>query len=560
MSDFDQPRGWERGRTSSEEQSLVRYYRILRERWWVVLVCTVLALVAAFVYVKAAPKTYQAQAEMSVTAISAQSGVLETLPGVLKQSGDPTEDLLTAASYVTTLNVAQAVVHSLNLKMTAGEALGDISASPIGQAGLVGVVASASSPQLAQSLATAFMRQTIATTTNTMHASINQQLPILQKQLAAIPPALRSSSTTQANISQLQLLLPVSNPTLGVVSSAALPTSPSSPKTKLTLIAGLFAGLLIGIGVAFGMHALDPRLRHEDQLRQRLDIPILARIPRERRRGPLPMLPTELSVTSREGYRTLRTTLTLREPATSTRAYLVTGSSPAEGKSTTALSLAVSLAQGGRRVILIEADLRKPTFARTLGLTSYYGTEQVLIGELELASALEVVRVETTSMRVLAAHHSGVAIADRLSSATVRKLINDAKAMADDVVIDSPPLTEVLDALPFAQYADEVLIVARLGHSRVKGLIELDDLLAQHNVVRSGIVLVGDTEHARRYYYAPDPKDKTQDEIALAPSRFRGRAELARPDPERREAPDGRQDPERRQGPDGRQDPERLES
>jgi capsular exopolysaccharide synthesis family protein len=534
MSDFDQRRGWERGRANSEEQSLVRYYRILRERWWVVLACTILALVAAGVYVETASKSYQAQAKMSVNAISSQQGgVLESLGGVLKQSGDPTEDLLTAASYVTTLTVAQAVVNTQHLHMSPETALSDISASPIGQAGLVGIVATASSPQLAQSLATGFMRQTIATTSNTMHASINQLLPILRGQLATIPLSQRSTSTTAASIDQLQLLAPASNPTLNVVSPAALPTSPSSPKTKLTLIAGLFAGLLIGVGVAFAMHALDPRLRHEDQLRERLNIPILARIPRERRRGPLPLLPTELSVTSREGYRTLRTTLTLRDPTRSSGVYLVTGSSPAEGKSTTALSLAVSLAHGGRRVILIEADLRKPTFARALGLTSYYGTEQVLIGEVELGNALEVVRLETTSMRVLAAHHSGVAIADRLSSAIVSKLITSAKAMADDVVIDSPPLTEVIDALPFAQQADEVLIVARLGHSRIKRVMELDDLLAQHNVIRSGIVLIGDTDHARQYYYAPDPKDKTQDEIALAPSRFRGRPEPARQDPER---------------------------
>jgi succinoglycan biosynthesis transport protein ExoP len=533
MSDFGQPRGWERGRASSEEQSLVRYYRILRERWWVVLICTILAVVAAAVYVETASKTYQAQAELEVSPASPNSTVLSTLP-VLVSSGDPTEDVLTGASYVTTLPVAIAVVQSLGLKMSPSDALGHISASPIGQAGLVAVQATASSPQLAQRLASAFAAQTVTVSTTNMHKAIAAELPLLQQQVSAQPRSQAYGSGGEGQtLDLLQQLMRQNNPTLRTIAPAVLPTSPSSPKTKLTLIAGLFAGLLIGVGVAFAMHALDPRLRNEDQLRQRLDIPILARIPRERRRGPLPMLPTELSVTSREGYRTLRTTLTLRDPTKSSGVYLVTGSSPAEGKSTTALSLAVSLAHGGRRVILIEADLRKPTFARTLGLTSYYGTEQVLIGEVELANALEVVRLETTSMRVLAAHHSGVAIADRLSSAIVSKLITDAKAMADDVVIDSPPLTEVIDALPFAQHADEVLIVARVGHSRIRRLVELDDLLAQHHVVRTGIVLIGETEHARQYYYAPDPKDKTQDEIALAPSRFRGRPEPARQDPER---------------------------
>jgi polysaccharide biosynthesis transport protein len=535
MSDFDQLRGWERGRGVSDEQSLVRYYRILRERWWVVVACTILAVVAALVYVKTAPKTYQAQAVMEVQAASPTNTVLSTLP-VLLQTGDPTEDVLTGASYVTTIPVATAVVHALNLKISPSSALGDISSSPIGQASLVAVVATSSSPQLAASLATEFVRQTIITTTATMHATIATELPLLQKQLLTIPPNQRNASALAQTIDEYQLLQTENNPTLRSQAPAAVPTSPSSPKTKLTLIAGLFAGLLLGIGGVFAMHALDPRLRQEEQLRARLDIPILARIPRDRRRGALPMLPTELSVTSREGYRTLRTTLTLRRPANSSGAYLVTGSSPSEGKSTTALSLAVSLAQGGRRVILIEADFRKPTFARTLGLTAYYGTEQVLIGEVELPSALEIVRLESTSIRVLAAHHSGVTIADRLSSAIVRKLITNAKAIADDVVIDSPPLTEVIDALPFAQYADEVLIVARLGHSRINRLVELDDLLAQQGVVRSGIVLIGETHHARQYYYAPDPED--QEALVLAPSRSRSsrRVEPTPQDPGRMES------------------------
>jgi polysaccharide biosynthesis transport protein len=293
-SDFD--RGWERARGSSDEQSLLRYYRVLRERWWVVVACTVLALLIAGVYVNVASKSYQAQAEMSVSAASPQDTVVANLPGLLKQSGDPTEDLLTAASYVTTLSVAQAVVQSLHLNISPSTALSYVSASPIGQAGLVAVVASAPSPKLAQSLATGFMNETIATTTNTMHAAINKVLPILNSQLLSFPSGQRSTSTTAATVDELKLLQTESNPTLGVVTPAALPTGPSSPKTKLALIAGLFAGLLLGVGGAFAMYAFDPRLRTESQIRERLDTPILARIPKERRRGSLPLLPTELSV------------------------------------------------------------------------------------------------------------------------------------------------------------------------------------------------------------------------------------------------------------------------
>jgi succinoglycan biosynthesis transport protein ExoP len=532
MQDIGRGQGRDRSRSGSEEQSLVRYYQTLRERRWLIVACTVLALVAAGVYVKVATRTYQATAEMEVQAASPDEAVLSTLP-VLRQTGDPTEDVLTGASYVTTLTVATAVVHALHLKMSPSAALGDISSSPIGQASLVAVVASASSPQLAQSLANEFVQQTIVTTTATMHAQINAELPLLQTQLLTIPPNQRSTSALDQTIEEYQLLQKQPNPTLVSQAPAALPTSPSSPKTKLTLIAGLFAGLLLGVGAAFAFHALDPRLRREEQLRDLLDLPVLARIPRERKRSTLPLLPTDLSIAAQEGFRTLRTTITARGSSGESNSYLVTGSAPAEGKSTTAISLALAFAQGGRRVILIEADLRKPTFATVFGLKSFYGVEQVLIGEVDLAHALEPVRLDGTSMRVLAAHQSGAELADRMSFAIVRKLINDAKSQADVVVIDSPPLTEVIDALPFAQLADEVVIVARLDYSRLNRLVELDELLSQHGAAASGLVLVGETQR-RQYYYASVPTDRPIEPPPRRSSRpaADGR-ELPAPQPER---------------------------
>ena len=101
------------GPSGSEDQSLARYWRVLRERVWVIVACTVLVFLAAVVYVKVAPRTYQAQAEMEVQAAGAGDAVLSALP-VLHQTGDPTEDVLTGASLVTTQPVAKAVVQSLS--------------------------------------------------------------------------------------------------------------------------------------------------------------------------------------------------------------------------------------------------------------------------------------------------------------------------------------------------------------------------------------------------------------------------------------------------------------
>jgi len=488
-------------RPTAEGESLTRYIGVLRERIWLIVGCTVLVFAVAAIYVKVAPRTYQAEAEMEVQPSNPADAVLSALP-VLHQSGDPTEDVLTGASLVTTPHVADSVVSALHLKISPQAALGDISATPIGQAGLVAVQATTSSPKLSQRLATAFVNQTIAVSTGQMHSAIAAEIPDLKTQLAGIPAGQRyGPGSLGAQLDELEQLSRQPDPTLVLESAAALPASPSSPRTKLTLVAGLLGGLLLGIGVAFGLHAIDPRLRREEQLRELFGTPVLARVRRERRRKRMsPLFPHDLSLASQEGYRTLRTTLSARGSSSESRAYLVTGSGPGEGKSTTAISLAVALAQTGASVILLEADLRRPTFADAFALQDFSGIEQVLGEEVSLLAALTPIVIDGTAVRLLAAHQSAAGFAARLSYDHVRRLVNSARAIADFVVIDSPPLTAVIDALPFAQVSDEIVIVARINQSRLNKLIELDDLLHQHGRQASGFVVVGATQRSQSSY------------------------------------------------------------
>jgi polysaccharide biosynthesis transport protein len=493
------------GRSSPDEQGFKRYYRTILDHIWLVIACVVIAVGAAAAYVETATRQYQASAEMLANPVTSDSSTLG-LP-LLQASSDPTRDTLTAASLITTPQVATAVVRALGLNMSPTSLLGHVTATPIGDSNLISVQAQWTSAAQAQRVANEFTTQVIATRTAALHAAIGNILPGLISQLDALPPADRSGSALSPQIGQLEQLRNAADPTITLAASAGLPSGPVTPKTKLSLLAGLLGGLILGVGAAFARQALDPHLKREEQLRDLFDLPILGRIPRERkrRRPASPLLPTELSPRSEEGYRTLRTMLTSRKSA-STPAYLITGSSPGEGKTTSAISLADALAQGGSRVILIEADLRRPRIAETLGLTPAYGTEDVMISGVELEDALVTRRFGSMPVRVLAVRNPGIDVANRLSFGVAQHLVRKAKAIADYVVIDSPPLIAVGDALPLALVADEILIVAQFGVSKLGKLAELHDLLVDHGSQPTGMILIGQSpSRLDAYdYYAPN--------------------------------------------------------
>jgi succinoglycan biosynthesis transport protein ExoP len=488
--------------TGAENQGFRSYLQVLRERIWLVLACVVIATGAAVAYVETAPKEYTAQAQMLVSPVPSDNATLFDLP-VLHGSNDPTQDVLTASSLMSTPQIAQATAKALGLSQAPSAVLAQVQVLPLGQSNLVSIQAVAPTASRAQALANGFAREIVATRTGALHAAIATILPGLKAQAAALPTTQRNGVGTLGDqVSQLQQLQHGPDPTVSIASLAERPSGPSSPKTHLSIIAGLLAGLIIGIGAAFAFHALDPRLRREEQIRQVFDAPILARIPREPiRKFERPRLPIDLSFAAQEGYRTLRTMLT-SSAAGEPRVYLVTGSSPSEGKTTSAISLAISLAHAGSRVILIEADLRRPMIAATLGVQSNYGTEHVLDGQVQLADALTTTTLEGASLGVLTVHQAGVQTVDRMSFGVARRLIRDARRLADFVVIDSPPLTTVIDALPLAQLADEVLVVVRLNVSRMNKLNELRELLASQPT-KGGIVLIGGSpRRSSPYYYA----------------------------------------------------------
>jgi succinoglycan biosynthesis transport protein ExoP len=246
-------------------------------------------------------------------------------------------------------------------------------------------------------------------------------------------------------------------------------------------------------------------------------LPILARVPRDQGRTEMPLEPRQISAATAEAYRTLRTTLERPDPRRpGTRAILVTGPSPSEGKTTTALNLASSLALAGRRVILIEADLRRPALAGALGIEHVHaGVVSVLIENTAIQDALISSPTYGQNLQVLAADFSGGWIAELFSIPAAQQLIDEARALADFVIVDSPPLTEVVDALPLARKCGDVLIVTRLGKTRLDRIARLGELLADNGITPVGFFVVGTPPPGRseyRYYMeSPESRDDDDD-------------------------------------------------
>lgn len=480
----------------SSSTGLARYLATLRAHIKLIILCVIVTFAASVAYVRLAPKSYTATAQMLVTALPSQDSALETVPGnlLLHASGDPTTDVLTAASLVHTQRIAQATATALGSKQSAAQILQSVSVVPTDQSNVLSVSASSPDPRQAQRLVNTFANQIVAVRTAQLHAYVAKVLPGLKTTLAHSPAATTTGGSLADVVQQLAALQAGGDPSVTVSSPATVPTAPTSPKTSLSLVAGILIGLLVGCALAFGIDALDPPVRNEGELRERFGVaPVLARIPQ--RTGaprPGPLTPMDLSAAALEQYRTLRATIPMRSQQGKAHSFLVCSASQAEGKSTSAISLAAVLAQSGVDVLLIDADLRRPSVGTALGLSGRPGVEAVLRQDVELSEAVQVVRLgNAATLNVLPAQGNSVEVADQLSPTAAMRLVQAAERRAEVVIIDSPPLTAVSDALPFARLVDDILLVVRLGQSKLSKLTESWELLGHQHSQPSGIILVG---------------------------------------------------------------------
>ena len=309
-----------------------------------------------------------------------------------------------------------------------------------------------------------------------------------------------------------------------IVDSARVPNKPAKPNIPQNLEIAFFTGLIGGVALAFVLEGLDNTVRNPEQMQAVCGLSSLGVIPlsskshsggRKRRlskdlalgNGSNADLATVSSVRPSsemaESYRALRTSILLSSPQHPPKVMLVSSALPQEGKTTTCMNTAIVLAQKNARVLLIDADLRRPSVHRHFGMHPRNGLSSVLAGYCKLEDAIVPTAV-SPNLFVLPAGPIPPAPAELLASPAMHELIQQCRGQYDHVVIDTPPVLSVTDAVLLSVEADSCFLVVRAAKTTKAALRRARDLLRQVNARLMGVVLNAvdlQSEDAYYYYY-----------------------------------------------------------
>ena len=304
-----------------------------------------------------------------------------------------------------------------------------------------------------------------------------------------------------------------------IVDVARVPTSPAEPNIPRNLAFGLMLGLTSGVGLAFLLEGLDNTVRTTEQAQMISGLAPLGMIPlgsRTAREGANSKrlviasskeaveLITQVRPQSQmaEAYRALRTSLLLSNLGAPPKMIMITSALPQEGKTTTSINCAVVLAQKGVRVLLIDADLRRPSIHKILGMGPRSGLSNVLTGSAILEEAITCSSV-LPNLSVLAAGTPPPNPAELLASANMRDMLEELRGQYDHIVVDTPPALSVTDAVVLSPRADAIVLVIRSAHTTKQALRRSRDILTQVNAKLSGVLLnaVDLSSPDYQYYY-----------------------------------------------------------
>jgi receptor protein-tyrosine kinase len=300
---------------------------------------------------------------------------------------------------------------------------------------------------------------------------------------------------------------------------ASIPSAPVVPKTARDIGIGLVLGLALGIGLAVIRDLLDNTVKDRKVLEEITGAGIVGSIPldKERRKHPAISFESDNSAIA-EAFRKLRTNLQFLAVDSPPRVIAVTSSTPSEGKSTTAINLALALAEGENNVLLVDGDMRRPTLHKYLGLVQPVGFSTVLSGQATLGEAIQKTRFP--GLTVLTSGAIPPNPSELLGSQTAKKLLSEMRAQFDYVVVDSTPLLAVTDAAILAAGSDGVLLMARFGETKRDQLVHAVKNLHDVGASVLGAVFTltpmrGNASYSYSYSYYGDDNSRRAPRIDL---------------------------------------------
>jgi tyrosine-protein kinase Etk/Wzc len=307
-----------------------------------------------------------------------------------------------------------------------------------------------------------------------------------------------------------------------VIDMAVVPQGAISPNIRLNLMLGLIAGLLLAVGIAFFLEFIDDSLKTVEEVERHINRPLYGIIPRipeggfgqDDSRTESSGLITQASPKSpiSEAFRSMRTNIHFADPDQELTTLLVTSAGPSEGKSTIVANLAVTIANSGKKTLLIDCDLRKPNIHNLFQMERGPGLTNTLTGEMDWT---EVVKPsETENLSIITSGPIPPNPTEMIDSKAMRDQLEVFKKEFDMILFDSPPVVAVTDAAILSSYIEGVLLVVELGRSRASGVLRAIDLLDKVKANLLGLV-TNNISASYRYdygyyykYYSADGEKK----------------------------------------------------
>jgi polysaccharide biosynthesis transport protein len=478
---------------ATEKDSLAAAIGVLRRRWLIVTAVVLACVVVAVVHQKGSAKSYAATASVAF-----QSSTLSDAALQVSSSGgsEPQREANTEMTIAHSPEVAAGVRSQLHIAAEPDELLKQVKVEAAPNADVLNVIASTGNPRYSARLANSFAQQYIAFKAKSQLAGIATAEHKLQEQLGGVPAGSPERSALQQSLQRVAELRAVAGSGASIIGLASdgklVGTSLST-----TIVIGLVIGLAIAFSIVFVLESLDRRVKSIEEFEREYRLPALAAVPQSAFRMQRAADRNDL-----EPYRILRSALDFAAVTRQLDTLLVTSAGSGEGKTTVAVDLAHAVALAGRQVVLIELDLRRPTFAEHLGLDTRSGITAALAQNAPLNELLVEPFPDLPNFSVLPAGRTPHNPSELLGWPGIAEIISELASGETMVIIDAPPLNPVADAQVLLNNPaiNGTILVARVGQATREQVRRARMILNRHIVEPVGIVVTGLLD-AERYGY-----------------------------------------------------------